>query len=843
MANRSFLQPTFSGGELSPALWGRVDLARYQNSLKTCRNFIVKQQGGIDNRPGTRFVAAAKYPNRKCRLIEFQFSTDQTYVIELGHQYMRVFRDGGPIMDGGSPLEVATPWTEAQVFDVNFVQSADVMTLVHPEVAPHEIRRLADDDWEVVEFTSEVGPFQDANLDETITVTANSETGTVTLTASKSLFRAEHVGTYMHLEQVDTGDIAAWMNRADIQLGDLRYAEERVYEAVELSTPGNPGGTLTGDLTPVHTEGEAWDGPRTAALGIEDILGVKWRYLHSGFGIVRITAVNSTTSATATVTKRLPSTIVDGNTYKWSMAAWNSVRGYPRAVTYHQQRLVFAGSPEQPQSFWMSETGIFKGFGTHRPVEASDAISYTISSRQVNEIRHLIEMNQLLAFTSGAEWTISSVSGEGLSADTISVEPQNYRGASKVAPIVVGSNVLYIQSRGRAVRDLGYSFDIDGFTGNDLTILSSHLFERWQLVDWGFIQTPYSAALAVRSDGTLLTMTYLREQSVVGWAHHDTRNGAFESVACIPEDQEDYAYFVVRRQVNGQTVRYIERMETRLFDDVEDAYFVDCGLSYDGRNTSDTTLTLSDGTTWGYPEELTLTASEATFDAGQVGRFYRLRHDVLDSEGVQIASDYAVLEVIGYTSDTVVTVRTERLVPESLRDTAVTQWALMAQTLSGLDHLEGQEVSILADGNVEPLQTVTGGEITLQFPAAISHVGLGITSDMATLAISHTAQDGSTNRDNLKLVHGVALQVESSRGVFAGQSPEDLSFQSTDYLNELKQRSTENWGEPTDLATGLVDVKIDSRWDSEGAVFVRQTDPLPLSILGVILRMRDGGKR
>ncbi len=826
----SFLQPTFSGGELSPSLWGRVDLARYQTSLKTCRNFIVKQQGGIENRPGTRFIAEAKYPDRKCRLVGFQFSTEQTYVIELGHEYMRVFRDGAAIMDGSEPLEVATPWTESQVFDVNYVQSADVMTLVHPNVPPQEIRRLADDDWECIPFESEVGPFRDMNVDESLTITSSGATGTVTLTASDDLFSSEHVGTFVRLEQVDSGDIAAWMNRAEVAVNDVRYVDERVYQAVELSGGSD---TLTGDNTPVHTEGDAWDGPRTSVQGITETLGVKWRYLHSGFGIVKITAVASATEATATVVKRLPSTVVSGNTYKWSLSAWDSVRGYPQAVTYHQQRLIFAGTPAQPQSFWMSETGIFKGFGTSRPMEPSDAISYTISSRQVNEIRHLIALNRLLVITSGAEWTIDTIAGEGLAADTITVEPQNYRGGSRVPPIVVGSNVLYIQSRGRNVRDLGYSFEIDGFTGDDLTILANHLFDRWQLTDWAFIQTPYSAAFAVRSDGTLLSMTYLREQSVIGWARHDTKDGAFESIAAIPEGQEDYAYVAVRRQINGQTVRYIERMETRLFEDVEDAYFVDCGLTYDGRNVTDTTLTLSGGVEWGYPEELTLTASNPTFTEALVGRFFRLRD----------GNDYAVVEVTAYTSDTEVAVRTERLIPESLRDAAVTQWALMAQTLSGLDHLEGAEVSILADGNVEPVQTVTDGQIELQFPAAIAHVGLGITADMATLAISMTNRDGSTNRDNLKLVHGVALQVERSRGVFAGQSPEDASFQSVDYLNELKQRSTENWGEPTQLATGLIDVKIDSRWDSEGSIFVRQSDPLPLSILGIIPKVVGGGKR
>lgn len=832
MAARSLLQPTFAGGELSPSLYGRVDLARYQNSLKTCRNFVIKPQGGLDNRPGTEFVAPAKYADRKCRLIEFEFSAEQTYVIELGHLYMRVYRDGFQITVDGEPLEEATPYTEDMLFEINFVQSADVLTLVHRDVPPQEIRRLADDDWEVRAYSTEIGPFQDPNLDEGLSISSSGVTGTVTLTATGNVFTSANVGTDIRLEQIATGDISAWMNRTEVEVGDLRFVDERIYEAVARAADPEGVGVLTGDTTPVHIEGDAWDGPRTSAQGISEILGYKWRYLNSGFGVVRITAVNSATEAVGTVEKRLPSTIEDGGTYKWSLGAWNSDRGYPGAITYHQQRIVFGGTREDPQTFWMSETGIFNAFGTSMPLEPTDAITYTIASRKINEIRHLVELNQLLAMTAGSSWTISGDT-TGLSAETTSVQPQNYHGVSRVAPLVVGTNILYVQSQSKKVRDLGYSFDIDGYAGEDLTLLANHLVDKRTIVDWAFALNPYSLAWIVMSDGALLSMTYLKEQSVLGWARHDTAGGQFESVATILEDGEDRAYVAVKRVINGQTVRYIERMHTRLFDDVEDCFFVDSGLTYDGRNTTDVTLELAGGSSWGYPEQMTLSASGPTFTSGTVGRFFRLHSD----------DDYAIVKVVSFESETSLTVRTERLVPESLRNNPVTEWGLMAETLSGLDHLEGKEVVVLADGNVEPLKTVVDGSITLQFPAAVAHAGLPITSDMETLAISETMRDGSTTRDSNKLVVEVGLQVEDTRGVFAGQSPEYASFVATDHLNELKQRDTENWGEPTQLATGLVDVKIDSRWDSNGSVFVRQSDPLPLSILGLIARTVSGGKR
>ncbi len=822
---RSFMQPSFAGGELSPSLQGRVDLARYAIGLKTCRNFVVMPYGGVSNRPGFRYLGACKYSDRTVRLIPFSFNTEQTYIIELGHQYARFHRDGITIEDGGSPVEVVTPYDEADLFKIKYVQSADVLTLVHNDYPPQQIKRYSETDWYLDEFNSQLGPFQDQNVDEDIVVTSDAVNGTVTLTSSEDIFTSDMVGSLIKLRQVSMGSDAAWQNRAKVTVGERAYVDERVYVATELSdTPGN---TLTGDNTPAHTEGAQWDGPRATVQGIDETLGVKWNYLHDGSGVARITGFTDAKTVTASVIERIPDQVASEGTYRWSLSAWIPSRGYPATASYYQQRLVFANSKADPQTFWMSETGIFNGFDTSFPLEADDGITFTLASRQVNEIRHLVPLGSLLALTSGAEWLISD-NDQGLAPDTIKAEVQGYRGSSDVPPLLIGSSALYVQARGTIVRNLAYSFELDGFTGDDLTIFSSHFFQGYTIKDWAYAQEPDSVVWAVRNDGALLSMTYQSEQQVVAWARHDTVGGEFESVAVIAEGGRDVPYAVVRREVNGTTVRYIEYLDARRFDSVQEFFCVDSGLTYDGRGDGTVSVTLSGGTEWTTRETLTLTASEALFSAGLVGRRMRLYS----------GDKFADVDVDAYTSDTVVSVSPVRVVPEELHGATTSDWALMATELTGLDHLEGAIVSILADGNVHTPEEVSGGTITLSSPAAIAHVGLPITADIETLPISSA---GETVRDTLKAVVGVSMQVDKSRGLFAGRAQQDFDL-NTDNLIELKQRDAEAWGQPTTLMTGLVYMGIPTSWDQDGRIFVRQADPLPLTILSIIPRIQTGGK-
>lgn len=822
----SFIQPSFAGGEIGPSLYGRIDMAKYSVALRVCDNFIVRQYGGVENRPGTKFVAAAKYPNRKCRLIPFQFSTVQTYALEFGHNYMRVIKDGAVVLTTGNVIyEIATPWAESDLFNLKFTQSADVMTICHPSYPPKELRRYAHDNWQIVDVVTNNGPFEDINTVQTSTVYASAETGTITLTSNVAIFGAEQIGQLFYLEQPAVDSIPVWETSKTTAINDVRRADSNYYRA---NTAGK-----TGTLRPSHDEGMAWDG--WGGTGDTDT-GVQWEYLHSGFGIARITAVApNALSATATVISRIPSNVVGSTkaSYKWARFAWNSVNGYPSTVTYYQQRLFFAASAAQPQTIWASRTGDYKDFGKSLPIQDDDRIVYTYAGRQVNQIRHLIDVGSLIVLTSGGEFVAKGDQNNTLTPSSFSLSSQGSNGSSIVPPIAVANIALFVQEKGSVIRDLAYSFDVDGYQGNDLTILANHLFQKHSIVDWSFAIVPYSSAFCVRDDGKLLVMTYLREQQVFAWAPQSSE-GLYESTCSISEGNDDAVYFSVQRIINGQAVRYIERLSSRMFTDDKDAFFVDCGLSYDGRNKdASRTVTVTGGSgEWSYQQPYTLTISGGTFFvSGDVGSQIQLPYTGQDPENGNAVAMELRCDIISVSSGTAVVVQVNRNVPAVLQNVATTNWQLARGKFSGLSHLEGQKVSILSDGNVEPQKVVTGGAVTLESPGAVVHIGLPINAQFETLDINVNNQE--TLLDKKQLINTVTLIVNASRGIWAS-TPGGKWY-------EYAQREFEFYDDPVNDATGKVEIKLDSQWDKNGRVKIRQTDPLPLSVLAVIPRVTVGG--
>lgn len=821
----SWIQPSFSGGEIAPSLYGRIDMAKYQVALRKCDNFIVRQYGGVENRPGTQFIAAAKYPDRKCRLIPFQFSTVQTYALEFGHNYMRVIKDGGLVLTTGDVIyELATPYADSDVFGLKFTQSADVMTIVHPSYPPKELRRYAHDNWQIVDVETKNGPFEDINVDESVTVYASGTTGTITLTASSAIFGSEQVGKLFYLEQPAVDSVPVWETSKTTAIDDIRRADSNYYRA---NTAGK-----TGTLRPSHTEGMAWDG--WGGTGSDDT-GVQWEYLHSGFGIARITAVaGDGLSATADVISRIPENAVgsDKASYKWARFAWNSVNGYPATVVYYQQRLYFAASSAYPQTIWASRTGDYKDFGKSNPVQDDDRIVYTYAGRQVNEIRHLIDVGSLVVLTSGGEFVATGDQNKVLTPSSFSLSSQGSNGSSDVPPIAVSNIALFIQEKGSVVRDLAYSFDVDGFQGNDLTILANHLFQKRSIVDWSFCIVPFSSAFCVRDDGKLLVLTYLRDQQVFAWSPQSSA-GKYESTCGIGEGSEDAIYFVVNRTINGQVVRYIERLSSRQFTNDLDAFFVDSGLSYDGRNTEGRTATISGGSgKWSYQVPYTLKMSGGSyFSSGDVGAQIQFPYTGTDPvDGTDVAMQLRC-DIVSVESGNSVTITANRDIPAVLQNTATTNWTMARQTFSGLEHLEGQTVNILSDASVEPQKVVTGGAVTLEKPGGVVHIGLPINAQFETLDININGQE--TLLDKKQLINTVTLVVNASRGIWAS-TPGGQWY-------EYPQREFEFYDDPVEDATGKVEVKLDSIWEKNGRLKIRQTDPLPLSVLAVIPRITVGG--
>ena len=808
------LQSSFSRGEISPSLYSRVDLPWYQSALRTCRNWRPLADGGVENRSGTRFIVGVKDHASQVRLIGFSFNTTQTYILEFGNLYIRVIKDGGQVVyssgpNAGDPVEVVTPYTTADLLTLTFTQNADVMTIAHPGHPTMTLSRTAHDAWALAAFAYENGPFQDINSVSATTVQSSGSTGVVTLISTAAIFGAGKVGQLFYLEQKDFEK--PWEAEKDVNTGDIRRSDEKYYKANNTAK--------TGTLRPSHAgEGVVWnDG------------GVDWLYLHPGWGVAKLTAVDpGGLSATATVLSRIPDSTVANPSPNWAFGAWAGDQGYPACVNYCSQRLAFAATPAAPTKVWMSRTDSYPDFGESRPIQSNDSLTFQLASRQVNTVRALLSLRRMAILTAGTEWVMNSGTEAVLKPGNTDPSLIGFNGAAQIQPLEIGDTALYIQAKGHKIRDLGAEINSEGqATGadlQDLTVLASHLVKNNAIQEWAWQQNPQSTVWMVRDDGVLLSMTYVREQQVLGWAHHDT-DGAFESVACVSEGDEDALYVVVRRTVNGQTRRNNERMETRKITDIRTSLFMDSGLSFDGRNTTPTTITLTGGTAWAEGETLDVEASDPIF-AFPGGT------DLEDALVFEDASQRAYTLVINAVTSTTTAqgVLVETL-PAEFRGVARADWAWARGTITGADHLEGKQVSILADGNVEASQVVAGGKIYPQRPARFLSLGLPYLPDLETLDLVISGQE--TIAAKKKNIAAVSVQLLESRGLFVGRD--------FDHLAEHKERTPGSVDLPVPLVSGLVIQRIPTTWSNNGRVCIRQPYPLPITITGIIPEFAVGG--
>ena len=507
-------------------------------------------------------------------------------------------------------------------------------------------------------------------------------------------------------------------------------------------------------------------------------------------------------------------------------AVFSSAQNYPGAVSYYEQRRWFAGSINAPQSVWATNSGTESTLSYSLPLRDDNRINIRVAAREANTIRHIVPLSQLVLLTSSAEWRVTSVNSDAITPSSISVMPQSYIGAGPAQPVIVNTNMLYAAARGGHVRECAYNWQAGGFLTGDLSLRAAHLFDGYDIKDITYAKAPMPLVWFTSTSGKLLGLTYVPEQQIGAWHQHDTLNGTFESVCCVAEGAEDYLYAVVRRYINGSYVRYIERMASRAFSDQKDAFFVDSGLTFDGTNTGSTTMTISGGTTWAAGEPLVLTGSSswtahpATTDVGDAVV-------VTDSDGVKYT-----LTIDGVSSATVASVRSDKAIPAALRSSATTSWALARDSFAGLGHLEGETVNILADGAVHPQRVVTSGKVTLDSPAVVVQIGLPIIADAQTLPpVLQT--DSAFGQGRPKNINKAWLRVYRSSGIWIGPD--------ADHLVEAKQRTTESYGSPPALKSEEIEILLTPSWQDAGQVYVRQTDPLPLTLVALTLEIQTGG--
>ena len=839
----------FTGGELSPRLDGRTDLTKYTSGCATLENLIVYPHGSAARRPGSTFVAEVADSDNKTRLIPFEFSTTQTYMLEFSNLKMRVFKDSGAVLEGDKTIsgitaanpavvtatshgysngdevvitavagmtevngkrflvadkttntfelqdkdgvdinssaftayssggvsnkvfELVTPYTTAQLFDIKFAQSADVMYITHPEHEVEKLSRTGHTAWTLTDVDFTGGPFQDANI---TTTTLNPASHTV--------------GTGVALVASAVTGINSGSGFVSTDVGRL----------------------------------------------------VNFR---DGYG--KITGVTDTTNATITIIKDLGSATASAD---WSLGAFSDTTGHPSCVTFFEQRLVFAGTTDQPQTIFFSKSGDYENMDANigGTIADDDAIIYTIASNQVNAIRFMTATRTLILGTAGGEFTVSGGGTDSAVTPTnILIKKQSNHGSANVDAIAVGNATLFLQRAKRKIRELAYNFDVDGYIAPDMTILAEHVTEGG-LTQIAYQQEPNQIVYGVRGDGELVGLTYQREQQVTAW-HRHIFGGRF-GVATLTVS--DYANITTGTKLtltksDGTTTTFTSTTGTAGTNEFK---------TQTNNNTTATNLKNAinahanfTATVNSAVVTITETAHEPTgyltiksFDSTRLTATSEGKA-VVESVAVIPTDDteYQVYVIIKRTVNGITRRYVEYLNILDFDETDNTSFNFLdselsysgsaVSTLSGLDHLEGQVVSILADGATHPNKTVSSGSITLDRSAKSVKVGLAYTSLLQTMRLNAGSQNG-TSQGKTKRIYDITVRMFETIGVEVGP---DLTN-----LERIPFRSSADlMDEGIPPFTGDKEVEFRGNYETDGFIFVRQTQPLPFTILSLYPRL------
>jgi len=796
MARVSTIITNFQAGELSPRLEGRIDLQKYNSGAQTLQNMLAFPQGGVTRRPGTYYAGSSK-DGGKVRLINFEYSDEQAYVLEFGANYIRFFKDGGILTEATKSITGATAANPVVITATSHGYSNGDRVYITGVTGMTEINNREFTVANVTTNTFELSGVDGSGFSAFVSGGTVGKIVEVTTTYSiDDIFEINHVQSadVLYLAHKDhdpaklTRTTATSFTLSDINFIDGPWLDENDTDTTMYASAATGTGiTITAsadvfssddvgryirfreileiehDLWAASTSyaanatvrfgghvyknvtGSTQTSGNTAPVhlsGTETYGAIDWEYLHDEFGHVRITGFTSATVVTADVhedqygNSRLPDSAVglaNANT-RWSLGAFDGDQGFPRAVAFYEERLYFAGTAGRPQTIFGSVTADFENM-TPGTLDDS-AINITIASDQVNVIKHMIPGRFLQVLTSSSEFTLSGGTTGPVTPTNVSVLRETTFGSSDVRPLRAGASTILIQKGQEKVKEITFDLDTDGLVGRDLTILAEHL-ARGGLTDMIWQQEPELVLWFVRADGTLVGLSYDPANNTIGWHSHPLGGtGVVESITAIPSGAEDQVYLSVQRTINSQTVRHIVYMKPIYFGtDVSDVFYVDSGLTYDSTATS---------------------------------------------------------------------------------------------TISGLNHLEGETVQILADGSAHADKVVSGGTVTLDREASTVHIGYSYTSLVETLRIEAGADDG-ISQGKIKRIHGVTVRFIDTVGAEVGPD--------TSNLDRIPFRdSSMAMDAAVPMFDGDKEIFFPSSYETDARAVVRQTQPLPMTVLAIMRR-------
>lgn len=575
-------------------------------------NFVPMPFGGVNRRPGTQFIEEVKDSSKKTRLMDFRFSSSTNFILEFSDLAIRFYSNGARVESGGSPVTVTSPYLEAELFEIQYLQIKDVVYLTHPNHEPRKLTRVSDTSWtlDIIEFDTPV--FRAENLTST-TITPSAATGSITLTASDSIFESGHVGSYWRIShQRSAGQVKLQINGTGtsstiLGRGTFEFQTTGTWDATIQVQQSLDGGTTWEVLREYESTSDRNVRTnilveKTSLLRIEITShtsgsGNRYAYLDAPdnftHGVVKITGYTSGTVASADVVGN--DLIATTATKYWSEAAWSDQRGWPRTVQLHESRVFYGGvAGDQALTVWGSVIEDFENFQTG--TNDDDAVSFTMASAQNNQINWMVsQARTMIVGTSGGEWTLQSRNqDEPITPTNIVVRQQSRFGSAFLPASVLNSAVFFVQRQGEKIRDWRYVFQDDNYSGPDITILAEHLTESG-IVQLASAQEPFALLWCVNNDGELLSFTFEESEDVRGWARQTT-DGTIESVATIPGTYEDEVWMVVKRTVDGSTKRFVERLHPDTNENMEastpeDCVYLDSAVVIDNGGSPSTSIT------------------------------------------------------------------------------------------------------------------------------------------------------------------------------------------------------------------------------------------------------------
>ena len=572
MARQRVHQASFLRGELDPTIISRVDVAAYGQGLKKARNVIPLNQGGVERRGGTLFRADL---GGTTRLESFIFNSTQEYIFAFQNTVLKIYSTAGVLL----ATFTSCPWLTAELFELNFTQQGDTMIVVHENIVPQIITRIGSTSFTRTAFGFETSvngektyqpyfKFADDSITLDIDSTTKGTTG-VTCTTSSAYWISGYVGMvirYHGAELTITGYTSSTIVTAtlnddvEMELDADPFATQQGSGVVKVTQVGH--GFSTGASVTISGANDIFDddGDGLATANINGTFSITvldddhWEFTAGGSD----TAVESVDGGGVRV-------VIVGHppTRNWDEQVFSSINGYPKTVTFHEQRLYFGGVTALPDGIQGSKITDFYNFDVGEAADA-DSIQIQIASDQINEIRHLVSGKLLQIFSSTSEFYLKPQIGKPITPTDIQIIRQSTLGSQlKAMPRIFDGATIYIQNNGKTVREYFYSAGAEEFTSNSISLLSNHLISSPQ--DSAKITSMPSRTeqfyFLVNDDGTMGIFTSQRAEKIAGWMLWST-DGTIESIACTTS----YIYISVKRTINSSDVYYLEQFASTAFD-------------------------------------------------------------------------------------------------------------------------------------------------------------------------------------------------------------------------------------------------------------------------------------